>query len=371
MPTEAILDVKSLVKPVTRRYPAGTDLRADNSHDSPFYTIKDQRTKARAIERRLDYGEDNGESPRPNWRTILKLTPEVIAKQSKDLELVAYLIEALVRERGFAGLTEGFRLVSELVKTRWDHLYPMPDDEGIATRVAHIAGLNGVGGEGTLIRPILSVPLTAETSVGAFSYADIHHAKHLESLEPKAKEQRIAEGGTSMETIEQAFQETPRSFLVNLSKELTTCLEEYERMAALLDEKCGPDAPHTSNIRNALQMCVETLHYSAGNLEEEMSNNENEPVEFEASDSGTETAENCNSSFDGTIRTRQEAFAALKSVAEFFRRAEPHSPISYGADQLVRWGQTPLPELLAELVPDRNSRQHLFTLTGIQEPESE
>jgi type VI secretion system protein ImpA len=61
----------------------------------------------------------------------------------------------------------------------------------------------------------------------------------------------------------------------------------------------------------------------------------------------------------------------LSSVAAFFRRTEPHSPLSYSLDQAVRWGRLPLPELLKELIGDQSTRNEFFKLSGIPIPEDE
>ena len=75
----------------------------------------------------------------------------------------------------------------------------------------------------------------------------------------------------------------------------------------------------------------------------------------------------------GEVRTetRQEAIQTLLRVAEYFRRAEPHSPISYALEQVVRWGHMSLPELLAELVSDRSAREEIFRRAGIPQDPTE
>src|SRR5262249_39736336 len=69
------------------------------------------------------------------------------------------------------------------------------------------------------------------------------------------------------------------------------------------------------------------------------------------------------------IRSREDAFRALLKVSDFFRRTEPHSPVSYALEQAVRGGRMPLPELLMELVPDEAPRKNLFKQVGIRPPE--
>jgi type VI secretion system protein ImpA len=60
----------------------------------------------------------------------------------------------------------------------------------------------------------------------------------------------------------------------------------------------------------------------------------------------------------------------LLRVAEFFRRTEPHTVLSYALEQVVRWGRMPLPALLRELIPDDGSRQQLFKQVGIPDSNS-
>jgi len=47
----------------------------------------------------------------------------------------------------------------------------------------------------------------------------------------------------------------------------------------------------------------------------------------------------------GPIQTRAEAIRRLEEVGQFFRRTEPHSPISYLVARAVKWGSMPLEKL--------------------------
>jgi type VI secretion system protein ImpA len=59
----------------------------------------------------------------------------------------------------------------------------------------------------------------------------------------------------------------------------------------------------------------------------------------------------------------------LLQVAEYFRRNEPHTPVSYALEQVVRWGKMSLPDLLLELIPEDSPRSNLYRLVGIKPPE--
>ncbi|MCV5979182.1 type VI secretion system ImpA family N-terminal domain-containing protein, partial [Escherichia coli] len=80
-------------------------------------------------------------------RVFIEDVPEILTNQSKDLEFVAWLIEALTRLYGFRGMGVGYKLATSLIENFWDDLYPMPDEDGIETRISAIIGLNGIDSE--------------------------------------------------------------------------------------------------------------------------------------------------------------------------------------------------------------------------------
>src|SRR5262245_11984217 len=107
MPSPSVLDFDKLLLPIAGESPVGVDLRADSSPNSLYYLVKDARNAARTAERQSVMDEDQATS-QADWRPVLKHATEALATHSKDLELTAYLIEAVVRLEGFAGLRDGF-----------------------------------------------------------------------------------------------------------------------------------------------------------------------------------------------------------------------------------------------------------------------
>src|SRR5437763_17071513 len=93
-------DLAALLAPISEETPAGTDLRTDYSPDSIYYRLRDARAEARAAERAIEGGELADGGLPPQWRTINELGYEAIATRSKDLEIAAWLTEALLRRHG-------------------------------------------------------------------------------------------------------------------------------------------------------------------------------------------------------------------------------------------------------------------------------
>ena len=371
MATPDILDFGKLLSPIPGGNPAGANLREDISPKSVYQAIKAARGKARAAERKQNEGDRESVA---DWSPLLDLVPDVIAEKSKDLELAAWLIEALLRRHGFAGLRDGFRLARELVEGFWDGLYPLPDEEGVLSRVAALAGLNGIdGAEGTLIGPIQNVPLTDEAAAeGPFARWHYRQAADLEAItDPEKREKRVQSGAVSRRTIEKAEASSSPEFIRNLFEDLSGCIQEFDRISALLDERCGKDAdgrplsPPASTIRTALKEC---LDIAEGNAKARAPALADAPGQAEGGGSAGGSASRPGA---GSMRSRDEAFRALLEVARFFRDTEPHSPVSYALERAVKWGRMPLPELLTELIAEEGSRSSVFKLVGIQQPVAE
>jgi type VI secretion system protein ImpA len=165
--------------------------------------------------------------------------------------------------------------------------------------------------------------------------------------------------------IEKAVATGEGGFYRALVADLAAARREYDALSSTLDRLCGSvDSPPGHNIRAALSKYDDTiralarLHLAAAPTAEEAGGDT----------AGGAAGGSGGGVHKGPIQTREDAFRLLESVSDYFRRTEPHSPLSYSLEQCVRWGRMPLPDLLAELVPDEMTRAQLFKLTGIRPP---
>jgi type VI secretion system protein ImpA len=376
MASPEVLDFAKLLAPIPGDDPAGTDLRADVTPGSAYYAVRDVRFANRAAERQLLAEPDS--TAAPDWRPVLQRGLAVLTERAKDLEIATYVIEALVRLHGFAGLRDGFRLARELIERFWDGLYPRPDEDGLETRLAPLAGLNGQDAEGTLISPILSVPLTRSGRGGPFACYHVRQALTLRQIhDEQVRAARVQEGAVPPEVIDQAVRETSREFYTLLVQDLNQCEEEFAKLCQALEEKGGAYVPPASNIRGALAACREALNEVAGDKLPAP-----EPEQGPAAGPTTVNGQ----AADGTpiptraavppefaaetaaeaVANRDHAFRLLLKVAAYFRHAEPQSVVSYGLEQVVRWGKMALPDLLNELIADDRPREQFCRQVGIR-----
>lgn len=368
-----VLDVESFLQPISDDSPVGEDIREDFSPTSVYYKIKDARNEARATERQATMAEDPGSAPRADWRPVADLAPQILKETSKDLEVAAWYVEALVRSHGLAGVRDGYRLIHRLCETFWDDVFPQPDEDGIVDRVAPLTGLNGDGGDGTLIAPIKNLPVTRMGSHEPFVAWQYERATQMEGLPPEEKERLAAEGQPTLSVFETAARESGAAFYRQLFADLEEARDAFAAVTAYLDEVCGYEAPPSSNVRKAFEEYDEILRFLTRDLllDDAPAGEVEEGAAGVAAAGGGGGGGGSGGGGIGGINTRDDAFRALQLVADFFRRTEPHSPLSYNLEQAVRWGRMSLPELLRELIGDTTARNEFFKLSGIPVPEDE
>ncbi|VAW56163.1 Uncharacterized protein ImpA, partial [hydrothermal vent metagenome] len=351
--------------PISEENPAGIDIREDSSPTSIYYAIKDARKSARAAERSNMFDGDNSEAD-TQWHKVSELAPQIIQNQTKDLEIASWYTEALIRQHGMNGLKNGFQLIHGLVSQYWDSLYPMPDEDGIETRVAPLIGLNGEGAEGVLITPIRNVYITEGTDPGPFNFWMYQQTLDIEKIaDNTTKKNKTDKLGFSLEDINQNVTQSSVDFFINLCDNISISIETYRSISHILDENCGAhESPPTSNIINILEECLGTVkHLGKDKIPVEVEiipDNEQDEIAYSGEPSGqTKTTV-------GPIKNRNDAFKKLTELSDFFRKTEPHSPISYILERAVTWGEMPLNDLIKELIPDTTARDIYGSLTGIK-----
>ena len=367
MASPAILDFAKLTAPVAGANPSGVDLRTDPGRAATYDAVKDGRTKARADEKKLFEGAEDATPA--DWKIVVQPAVKTLAEKSKDLELVAYLIEALARTHGFAGLRDGFRLTRELVEKFWDTLFPLPDEEGLDTRLFALIGLNGDDAEGTLIAPINRIPVTEAKGDGPFAtYHYQEGQKTAKITDVKVREKKIQGGAMTLEKLAKVVTDSSKDFYKNVVEDLNAALDELGKLGLALDTKCGPKAPAWGQVRTALTTCLDAVKDFARHKLEVAAPKDEGAKDGEAS-GGDAAVGAGGQKAAGQLQTRDDAFTLLMKGADFFRRTEPHSFVSYAVEQSVRWGKMPLPELLAELIAEEPSRKALYKQVGIRPPD--
>ncbi|HEY3912437.1 MAG TPA: type VI secretion system protein TssA [Stellaceae bacterium] len=355
-------DLPTLLAPIPGPAPAGTDLRQDASPDSLYFRLRDARGEARAAERASESGAEAGSIA--EWRTVRELAIEALSQQTKDLEIAAWLSEALLRGDGLCGLAAGFRAMAGLAESFWDDFFPQPDEDGVAGRLAAVAGLNGIGRDGTLIQPLRRVVLFSRPDGAPFEFWQYEQSRETAGIGDAARrQQRLDAGVVPFETVESEARVGDPALFARLRDHATAAGEAWRALAQILDGRASADAPPTSQVRDLLDQIRQVADRFAPSAETAP-----EAAAALAALAAPSLGGGVAVSMSGTMATREDALRVLGDIAEFFRRTEPHSPLAYTLQEAVRRGRMTWPELLAEIVPDAASRSAILSSLGIRPP---
>ncbi len=371
MPFDNVIDIGALTAPISDTHPSGEDIREDRSPTSDYYSIKDARNNARAAERSSMF-DDDVDLITP-WRTVIDLAPNILKNKSKDLEVAAWYTEALIRLYGIPGLRDGFELIQSFVENYWDGLYPQPDEDGLETKVAPITGLNGDGGDGTLMAPIRNAGLTAEGDYGSFNLWQYQKARDNDRIaDEDEKASRIENLGFSLQDITDTISGSSVDFYIDIIDTLQQTIDCYKTINEKLKTYCGHDAPPHSNISQLLEEVLRSIRFlskdkveaaqaTAATETNDSNGAEDSPAQTLISQaaSGTVVA-------SGIIQSREDALKRLQDVADYFRQNEPHTPLAPGIERLIDWGRMTVAELMMELLPEDHSRSAFAQLTGVK-----
>jgi type VI secretion system protein ImpA len=241
--------------------------------------------------------------------------------------------------------------------------------------------------------PIEAIPITGASPPDSadrtprFSTSDYRQALRLQDVTDAEQRRRfIAGGAVDMDRFESARVKTTAGSFRNRIEDVQQCLEELERLSAVVIEKttspaesaapdagdasqpaAAPAAPPvelpTTKAREALNGCLERLKTLG---EDKLK----APPEVKAPADGPEQAQRGGappgpSGPTGEITTRDDALRVLNHVADFFRKRDKQSIIAYSLQQVIERAKMELPELMSELIEDDKARKAFSQRSGV------
>lgn len=358
------LDISSLLKPFDGEFRGGTDLREDDDPNNDYRQIRDARNAAREEERLADVNGQSSAGAWNLWREVWENGQEYLKTCAKDLEIVAYMIEASIRIDGFSGFARSLDLTRELVEAFWGELLPAPDEEGIETTLRPISRLNGE----VITYPLMRVAITEDKSDGALRVWQYDQAKHLATLSAEEQQDRIGRGAVTVDAFKRAVAESSPAFFRGLAGDLETAKVAVNALQAALEEKAGDaDAPNLSRFHKSLEDAESTLRQIAAHHLEAA-----DYTDTESSESGSGSAETSgggSSAPRGALSSRNDALELLEKAAAWFEQNEPQSILPSEIRKAIRRGRMSPQELYMDLIADDEIRRQLFRDVGIVIPE--
>lgn len=349
--TPSTIDVGALLVPVAEEAPAGPSLQYDSSYD--------QIREARRADDGLSQGDWQRETKTADWGAVIDLASEALLR-SKDLQIAAWLTEALTERHGFGGLRDGLTVLRGLLDGYWDALHPAAEDGDLDARANAFGFLAK-----TVSTALRRVALTHAPELGGeeFAWREYDEAMRLANLalkDPDAAAAADREGAITAEKFGIRADATPLSFYERIYADLADAMEHLSGLDASADARFGNDAPSLAGIKSALAdargVVESVLRRRGANMALAADAHSNADGAAADDDAGPElelregAGVPARSTSPLEPRDRPDALRRLRAVAAFFRKTEPHSPVSYLVDRAARWGEMPLENWLKDVI---------------------
>lgn len=386
-----LLHTDELLAPISESSPCG--LCKETSEDlnllNAFAKVQMEGESARKIEKtrveielldadsraekiRNSAGRSDDPKKDTNWPAIASQCIDILRTKSKDTRIVSWLIEASMRSSGFKGLSQSLDFAATLVDQYGTQLFPLDEDDELYA----LGFLDKLNQSSSLIDGLGRIPFQKGSKVG---YASKIIARHLESLDGDRRSELQETGLMLYDEIEEEVRQSPLEVKQEFAASIMEAIESAKRLDQALTNKSGSTGFGFGTIVKEIKTIQDWFAELAGNIAEDSGRSD---PEGDAKSSGTDMDSSDNvetaggaskgsASKPGTIQSREDALASLVRVASFFRKTEPHSPVSYALEQAVRWGKMPLPELLMDLVQNTDVRGEVFRRLGIVEKSSD
>ncbi len=245
------MDLEALLAPIPGENPCGENLR--------YTQVYDEIQEARRADDLLDQGEWQHDVKTADWPRTMELSLKALATKSKDLQIAAWLMEALTTLKGFDGVLLGFQVFNGLFERFWEALYPGIDEGDLDYRVGPLEFLND-----KLWLPVKQIPLTDPSTSRGFSLMQWQESKVVGSEKETmndekrrtARQEMMAEGKLSPEEFEAGIRASSRAFYETLVQAVTQCREAFTLFDTAVDEKFGKEAPRLAELKESIEECL-------------------------------------------------------------------------------------------------------------------
>jgi type VI secretion system protein ImpA len=345
-----VIELEKMALPLEGNDPAGGNLEYD-----PLYTEMD--TLAVGVPA-SQMGDSTLEGRGPDWKKLTKNCLELWGR-TRDLRVASYLVVAQTVLEGLPGLDAGLKLLSYLVSSLWDEMYPRldPDDN-----FDPIERLN--------ILSMLSPQQDAYNDPVKFILR-LRESRLVPSLGYTLRDYMIANneldaGDKAVDgnLLRAEFMNVPREEIRARAALAASARETLSGICTVMNEKMKDSLLSTESLSKELDRLS---RFYAAQLAEEVPAEAGEaaPAEGGAADSAPGAA---GFKPQAQAGSRQDALMMLRKGAEYFQKMEPSSPIPLLVNRALRFAEMGFIELLGEIAPDSLSRGR--DILGVKPPEN-
>jgi type VI secretion system protein ImpA len=312
--------IAKLLQPISTDQPCGSDL----SYDPRFSELE---TNLRG-KPEVEIGSLLRPAEPPDWRELRDKSAAFLG-ESKHLRVAVMLCCSLLKTEGLAGFRDGLELLRGLLERYWPALYPLldPEDNNDPTQRLNIlsaltAKRGSVSGWLTFVEYLHTAPLFQPPGAPPITFEQLQAAK-IRASSPKDAASATVTDGPTLARLEAALREAGSEQPAAHHEVLSRALESLDGIDRFLTTTLGAGGTISFEV---LRECLEQIQAAlAPYLPGGVSVAANPPITQGVGAS----ALTATPAVSGPIRSRQDVAKAIDGICEYYRQAEPSSPVPY------------------------------------------
>jgi type VI secretion system ImpA family protein len=357
---------------------AGRFLRYDPVYDE----IREARSEEDAS---LSRGIWARELKKADWSEVLRLCQKVLETETKDLQIVGWLCEALCHLEKWEGMNKAFAFITEFCHQCWEVCFPVLEDStDLEPRLRIFEWFLGQMQSVLLFFPIVS---PSDLISSAVTLAAWREAVNLDFIA------RRTGGGDSrlnqMEkenilTLKRCRTFVRQAFVDDINKTLHLCQgirKEAHHLELFLKNKCAEQEPPFSKFYEQIKEVEKICEYALeGRIAEDNSIQqsldvsgaiEGTALESQESGPGPESppepeavplASEPATPNEVTISNKKDAYQAVSDLADYLLEVDPQNPSPYIIKMVSSWGDKALPSILDELTEGKGEGHKILRM---------
>lgn len=332
-------DLSELLAPISEAAPCGENLEYDNER--------------MALDSNIQGTPDNqftGEKAQPpNWRDIRKESVALL-RRSKDLQVMLYLIRALIPMEGINGLKDGLSLLEQSLDQFWEHLHPQLDPDDNLDPTLRVNILEELVSTEFILQPISLSILVDSKSVGRFSLRDIQYATDKLPLPDNQNKPDI-------NAIKAAFMDADLGTLTQTYQTINESLTLTQSIESVVGIQVGStNGPNLEELQSLLKEIRHSFEQMAGSrlTAENVADAEDSSLSETGEISETPSVPSANKTafVGGKINSRHEAIKALDSICQYYSEYEPSSPVPVLLERAKYLATADFMSIVKNMMPD-------------------
>ncbi len=343
------IDTTGWLLPVSDAEPSGPDLE----FDADFGALE----RAAQGKPEQQYGATVIPAEEPDWKEVDSLARGLLDR-TRDLRIVTHLAVARLRLGGLPDYAALLGLTRRLLEDRWDDLHPRLDPEDDNDPTLRANALLRLGHPGWVLRFLRDLPLAQSPRLGHYGWREVGLATGQIPSEAADK--------PSETTIRAAFQDSDPARLAMLREVVVTAAAEVAAISSGFDARAGagsgPDLEELGKLLREMARAIERYAIAPAEASEESEPAAGDAVPVQAAP-GRGPALSAAALTE--VTSRADALRLLDLVCEYYRRAEPSSPLPLLIGRARRLAELPFLDILRDLAPDGLGQARM--MTGVHE----